>query len=687
MIDRFPGDLDARICSFTNSMGGKTLAVNVGEIVSCMLELYKRHGDQYQWLASSGNFFNAMCEFLRTRDCFLDTPPHPTVKVTFSASLSAQGEPSIIGDLKRFGPLVAFNRLDAFTSEDAWCHIYPSYAEPILDSLYPSFLGRPEYRLASDWIKFEWNSAVDGFSGYVRPNPKCGDEVNTRLNVDLATVSKRFFPGGVAFERTLRVRIKLSVCRVSKISTASPKESLPHLERCRGNRRSLVHPPPGLEDLGGIMKANKRAAASSPAKSFGSTRKSLKTPKSTAQEDFIRDLLERTRPESRPATIEVNAMLDPGIDLNQVGLPESPPESWGTNVPAWHTFPARWAKLCESPSEVSRKLPKAKCKKRSQAREACPDKPSPALSPSLWHSERPSASLNPFRMHKQQPASMRPRTAFFENMIRNAVKPPDSQQSHPSTDPSTATRLRSRVPCAFSLPPDCFDDLATSQSSDDEYVVHQPPDPASSHDLSYSSTPLEMKRTPRPTKKHNCDITLYPGPSWSPQPPATALPGPAYPRHSRHDSALSIRKTASSMGLPLWTPPAACPAYPRHAQHDSVMGIHRTASSSANLAPWTSPPDSNASTDETRGEQHQHDSFATDPTQQHQSFVPDGQTDAEAQHEALRREMKEWYDAMVLQRDTPRRLTKEEKSEEEAYMMAFLCGEESGDEGDVDGEV
>ncbi|KAF4313605.1 hypothetical protein GTA08_BOTSDO01424 [Botryosphaeria dothidea] len=162
-IDRYPGDLDGRICSFTNNLGSKTFPVSVREIVACILELYKRHGSQHQWLASGGNFHNALCEFLRTRDCFLDTPPHPVVKVSFSASLSSQGEPNVVGILARFGPLVGFNRLDTYTTEDAWCHIHPKHMEPVLDPAYPSLLGRPEYRLASDWIKFTWENDDEGF--------------------------------------------------------------------------------------------------------------------------------------------------------------------------------------------------------------------------------------------------------------------------------------------------------------------------------------------------------------------------------------------------------------------------------------------------------------------------------------------------------------------------------------------
>ncbi|KAL1619679.1 hypothetical protein SLS54_006616 [Diplodia seriata] len=215
-IDRYPGDLDGRICAFVNKLGGRTFPVNVREIATCMLELYERHGCQHQWFASSGNLYNALCEFLRTRDCFLDAPLHPTIKVTFAASFSPQNEPAVVGVLRRFGPVMGFTRLDAFTTEDAWCEIHPTYVEPTLDPNYASFLKRPEYRLASDWVKFDWDSGVQGFRGYVRPMPSLGAAgVRTCLNVDLAAVSRRVFPDGVVFERNLRVRIKLYTAKLA----------------------------------------------------------------------------------------------------------------------------------------------------------------------------------------------------------------------------------------------------------------------------------------------------------------------------------------------------------------------------------------------------------------------------------------------------------------------------------------
>ncbi|EKG19036.1 hypothetical protein MPH_03726 [Macrophomina phaseolina MS6] len=165
-IDRYPGDLDSRICSFANKLGSKTLPVNIREINSCMMQLHQRHGPQYQWLACTGNLHNTLCEFLRTRECFLDTPLDPSVQVTFSACLSGQGEPNIVGTLQRYGPSLRFHRLDTSTNDGAWCSIHPSYVEQVLNPAYPSFLGRPEYHLTSDWIKFNWEGDHEGFLGY-----------------------------------------------------------------------------------------------------------------------------------------------------------------------------------------------------------------------------------------------------------------------------------------------------------------------------------------------------------------------------------------------------------------------------------------------------------------------------------------------------------------------------------------
>lgn len=662
-VDRYPGDLDGRICSFTNNMGGKTFPVNVREIVTCMLELYKRHGNQHQWLTSSGNFYNALCEFLRTRDCFLDTPLHPTVKVTFSASLSGKGEPDVVGILKRFGPFVGFNRLDAFTSEDAWCNIYPSYVESVLDPVYPSFLGRPEYRLASDWIKFEWSSSVEGFRGYVRPIPLVGHEVSTRLNVDLAAVSKRFFPGGVAFERNLRVRVKLSVCRLSGISTASQGESTPPLERCQA-RRSLFNLPPGLEDLAEVMKANKRAAASSPTKSFGSVRRKETTqkPKKAKQtadrHDHIMSLLEKTRPEALSLPLEVNTTVLNQVDWQHDKLPT---EFWGRNVPAWDTIPDRRTQHRQPASHLNQKLWEEKGKTRVQPAEHNQRKRVFRTTPSPRQTVCPEKSLNPFRIKKKQPPGLRPWSTSSERAVheRKTAQPTTEDTGKDSLLASSSkqafyTRLNTPPPTEFPLPPEHQAKIAQCETSGDEYFIVQPVHTASSpYDLSGSNAPLEMKRIRRPTKKSCHGITHYPGMSWSPQAPATAPPCPRPSVRRRADSILGIhtRKRAASTEL-FW-----------HSTSDS--DTHEEADS---FGTWV---------------HRRHDSAVAEQTHE-RLYEPQGNVDVQA--EELRKEMKEWYDAMVLKRDTLRRQTKEERSEEAAFVAAFVGGE-SGDEGDVDGEV
>lgn len=300
LIDRYPGDLDGRICSFIDKLEPQNIAVSVREIITYMLELYKRHGCQHQWLVGSGNFYNALCEFLRTRDCFEDGDPQPTVNVSFSASLSGN-EPKVVGILKRYGPLMKFKRLDVFTSEEGWCEIRPSYTEPVLESGYTSIVSQPEYRLTSDWVKFDWDKNAEGFRGYVRPLPKMGDrEVRACLNVDLATVSKRFFPTKVVFERHIRVRIQLSVCRTTNIRLLpSPDDAMLQPQKACP-KRPLFHPLPGVEDLDDVMKAHKRSAASSPTKQKKKKKAMAKAP---------------------------------------CFSPASP--RWGRNVPAWETLPVR----------------------------------------------------------------------------------------------------------------------------------------------------------------------------------------------------------------------------------------------------------------------------------------------------------------------------------------------------------
>ncbi|KAK8164726.1 hypothetical protein IWX90DRAFT_484414 [Phyllosticta citrichinensis] len=206
---RRPESLNHRICESINSMGCRNYPVNIQEFLTCMIELYKRHGSQYNWLASSGDFYNGLCEFLRTRDCFLDTPLLPTVKVAFWAAINAQGEPTVCGRVKRYGPIVRFKRLDSEASFGRKCHIQPVYVDSVLDPEYDSYVGRPEYQLKSDCVAFEWDGSQRSFGGYLKSGHIEPSMKPTPTSLDLTVTGTRFFPDQVRFERTIRLNIDI----------------------------------------------------------------------------------------------------------------------------------------------------------------------------------------------------------------------------------------------------------------------------------------------------------------------------------------------------------------------------------------------------------------------------------------------------------------------------------------------
>ncbi|KAK7510469.1 uncharacterized protein IWZ02DRAFT_39984 [Phyllosticta citriasiana] len=268
---RRPESLNHRICESINNMGCRNYPVNIREFLTCMIELHKRNGSHHQWLASSGDFYNGLCEFLRTRDCFLDTPLLPTVKVAFSATMNAQGEPTICGRVKRYGPIVRFTWLDTEASLSRKCHIHPVFVDSVLDPEYDAYVGCPEYQLKSDCVAFEWDASQKGFVGYLKSGHIKPSKMPTPTSLDLMVTGTRLFPENVRFERIIRLKIDIVVHEeLSKVKnyplTWSPSyESfgMSSYERLSSElrqdaRRRYRSPAIPVDDLSLLMKTRKR---------------------------------------------------------------------------------------------------------------------------------------------------------------------------------------------------------------------------------------------------------------------------------------------------------------------------------------------------------------------------------------------------------------------------------------------
>ncbi|KAK8187321.1 uncharacterized protein BKA78DRAFT_188088 [Phyllosticta capitalensis] len=236
-----PDTISRIICAFVNSVGCRTFAVDIQEVITSMIELFGIHGSQHHWLASCGDFRNGLCEFLRTRDCFLDTPVSPTVKVSFSASMNHRGEPTVCGQMKRYGPHVSFSRLDSQVFLDRSCHVHPVFVDPILNIGYNARVGYPEYDLKSDCVEFGWSPLHDGFVGFLRNGHIKHSTQPTPKVFDLTATGTRLFPEGVKFERTIRLKINVTEARL-RVSSEY-RFSLPGGNQgwCLGSERSISH--------------------------------------------------------------------------------------------------------------------------------------------------------------------------------------------------------------------------------------------------------------------------------------------------------------------------------------------------------------------------------------------------------------------------------------------------------------
>ncbi|KAK8208466.1 hypothetical protein IWZ01DRAFT_343316 [Phyllosticta capitalensis] len=247
-----PDTISRIICAFVNSVGCRTFAVDIQEVITSMIELFGIHGSQHHWLASCGDFRNGLCEFLRTRDCFLDTPVSPTVKVSFSASMNHRGEPTVCGQMKRYGPHVSFSRLDSQVFLDRSCHVHPVFVDPILNIGYNARVGYPEYDLKSDCVEFGWSPLHDGFVGFLRNGRIKHSTQPTPKVFDLTATGTRLFPEGVKFERTIRLKINVTVHQEHHLPEPPSYESF--------QTSSYQSPDCPVDDISSLMRTRKRGS-------------------------------------------------------------------------------------------------------------------------------------------------------------------------------------------------------------------------------------------------------------------------------------------------------------------------------------------------------------------------------------------------------------------------------------------
>lgn len=203
----------------------RTIAIDAPKLVYDMIDLFDEDQSsfEYTWFKSSGNLPDAVYNFLRTRDCFLDTFPFPSLEVSFRYKQSDQGL-SIFGEVNWQTPNVSFPNLPVRLHTGAEYRIAPQYMEPDLGCKYsPGFAKfdiEPEYSVTSKTLPVAWDSNLRCFRSMVPANKQRQQFVEhtngstKAMKTDETKFSAKIFmrfPENGQFEQTTRYKIELEI--------------------------------------------------------------------------------------------------------------------------------------------------------------------------------------------------------------------------------------------------------------------------------------------------------------------------------------------------------------------------------------------------------------------------------------------------------------------------------------------
>jgi hypothetical protein len=218
----------------------RTIAVNALELIDDMIHVFyeDQSNVEYTWFKFSGNLPAAIYNFLRTRDCFLDTFPFPSLEVSFSYKQCSSGL-SIFGEVRWQPPNISFPNLPVRLHTGAEYRIAPQYFEPNLGCKYSPGFARfdvvPEYSVTSLTIPVAWDSNLCCFRSIVPPN-KQRRQVVEHMNAStksMETAETHFsakivmeFPATVRFEQTTRYIIRLEIEQSIKAPREASRSSI-----------------------------------------------------------------------------------------------------------------------------------------------------------------------------------------------------------------------------------------------------------------------------------------------------------------------------------------------------------------------------------------------------------------------------------------------------------------------------
>lgn len=146
----------------------------VPDIVSDMIQKFYAggHNSTHKWFTSTRDLPGIVYNFLRTRDCFIDSHPYPSVEITFTHDLSSEydrkgSSMTIIGDVKWFPPVIEYSNVPAALPIGAEYRIAGTYFGPELTGSFVAFLTEVVYNVESESLPLAWDSTHGYFRAFV----------------------------------------------------------------------------------------------------------------------------------------------------------------------------------------------------------------------------------------------------------------------------------------------------------------------------------------------------------------------------------------------------------------------------------------------------------------------------------------------------------------------------------------
>ncbi|KAJ4293601.1 hypothetical protein N0V90_008884 [Kalmusia sp. IMI 367209] len=184
--------------------------VDLSKLVHDMIGLHFAHKPDWQytkpWFMSNSDLPAMVYNFLRTRDCFIETSPQPCVQLDFVCSPSL-----IIGEVIWQPPNINFGDIPRALSSGSLYSVQPDYHSPDLgNSSGPRFASFPDdvsFTADSQSLLLEWECAEQSITAIVPSLDDIGRSTKTMFTIK----SVIQFPGGVRYERISRYNIRLLI--------------------------------------------------------------------------------------------------------------------------------------------------------------------------------------------------------------------------------------------------------------------------------------------------------------------------------------------------------------------------------------------------------------------------------------------------------------------------------------------